>query len=46
MERNLRLEERKIEIKSKRLAAITALVQQGITDKDVILAIVDSGKYT
>ncbi|KAK3826774.1 MAG: hypothetical protein J3R72DRAFT_457532 [Linnemannia gamsii] len=42
-----RKEERKVkhmaDIESKRLAAIVALVQQGVTDKDVILSIVGSG---
>ncbi|KAG0364320.1 hypothetical protein BGX24_004683 [Mortierella sp. AD032] len=42
-----RKEERKVkhmaDIESKRLAAIVALVQQGIADKDVILSIVGSG---
>lgn len=40
MERNLRMEEQKADIESKRLAAITALAQQGITDMDILLALV------
>ncbi|KAF9922793.1 hypothetical protein FBU30_007096 [Linnemannia zychae] len=41
-EYELRKEEINAESKNKRLAIIAALLQQGITDKDIILSIVDS----
>ncbi|KAF9176928.1 hypothetical protein BGZ50_009433 [Haplosporangium sp. Z 11] len=43
LERVLRMEERMAEIESKRLTVIAALVQQGITDRDLILSILNTG---